>query len=335
MISLLLTPDFLLARTAHCHPMDPVIPSLHHVTATVDGAQDDLDFYARLLGLRLVKKTVNFDNHNVYHFYYGDERGTPGTVWTTFPYRGQGVPVGQKGAGQITTTSFSVPIGTLEFWKGRLRERGVGAEDAPPRFGEESIVCLDPSGLVVELVANDRDTRTPWATNEVGTQDAIRGLHSVTMAIRSPDETVQLLRDVLGFQLVNEERDRLRLGVAGDDAPGKTLEIVRAPEAPTARNGLGTVHHVALAIANEEEQLRMRRELLRVGLQVTEVRDRQYFRSIYFRVPGGVLFEIATIQPGFTVDETLPCLGLDLKLPQWEEPRRATIEAALPEVHVD
>ena len=311
--------------------MDQLIRGLHHVTATADDAQEDLDCYRSLLGLRLVKKTVNFDNHNVYHFYYGNEQGEPGTIWTTFPYRGWGVPVGKKGAGQITATSFSVPAASLDTWKRRLRAAGLAVTDGAPRFGEASLSFGDPSGLVIELVGTDRDDRTPRVTQGVDAATAIRGLHSVTLTIRSPARTLALLTDVLGFEVVGEEASRTRLAVNGD-APGRTLEIVHAPDAPPAVNGLGTVHHVALAISDAEEQLRMRAELIRLGLQVTEVRDRQYFQSIYFREPGGVLFEIATVPPGFTVDETLPCLGQDLKLPPWEEPHRAEIERRLPTV---
>ena len=311
--------------------MEKLIRGLHHVTATADGAQEDLDCYGGLLGLRLVKQTVNFDNHNVYHFYYGNEQGEPGTIWTTFPYRGWGVPVGTKGAGQITTTSFSVPAVALDYWKQRLHGAGLAVTDVAPRFGEPALSFGDPSGLVIELVGTKRDDRAPWVTKEVDAASAIRGLHSVTLTIRSPARTLALLTEVLGFAVVGEEASRTRLAVNGD-APGRTLEIVHAPDAPPAMNGLGTVHHVAFAISDAEEQLRMRAELIRLGLQVTEVRDRQYFRSIYFREPGGVLFEIATVPPGFTFDETLPCLGQDLKLPPWEEPHRAEIEARLPRV---
>jgi glyoxalase family protein len=165
------------------------ILGLHHVTATVDDAQADLDFCLDGLGLRLVKKTVNFDNHDVYHFYYGTERGLPGTIWTTFPYGTKGVRVGAKGAGQVVTTSFSVPGASLGFWRARLLERGVEAHDVEPRFGEESIRIADPSGLVFELVASDRDGRSPWTGNGVGAPAAIRGLHSVTMVVRSPART--------------------------------------------------------------------------------------------------------------------------------------------------
>ena len=311
--------------------MEKLIRGLHHVTATADDAQEDLDTYGALLGMRLVKKTVNFDNHNVYHFYYGNEQGEPGTIWTTFPYRGWGVPVGTKGAGQITATSFSVPAGSLDSWKQRLRGAGLAVTDVAPRFGEAAVSFGDPSGLVIELVGTDRDDRTPRATSQVDAASAIRGLHSVTLTIRSPARTLALLTDVLGFDIVGEEASRTRLAVNGD-APGRTLEIVHAPDAPPAINGLGTVHHVAFAISDADQQLRMRAELIRLGLQVTEVRDRQYFQSIYFREPGGVLYEIATVPPGFTVDETLPCLGQDLKLPPWEEPHRAEIERRLPQV---
>jgi glyoxalase family protein len=301
------------------------ILGLHHVTATVDDAQQDLDFCVEALGLRLVKKTVNFDNHHVYHFYYGNELGAPGTLWTTFPYKGHGVPVGKNGAGQITVAAFSVPAGSLEFWNVRLRQRGLEVQDVAPRFGEESILVIDPSGLAFELIANDRDARTPWTGGGVGAESAVRGLHSVTMVVRSPVKTLELMTGLLGYTIVNEAEGRIRVAVNGD-APGKTIEIVHAPGADAAMNGLGTVHHVAMAIADGDEQLRMRAELVRFGLHVTEVRDRCYFTSIYFREPGGVLFEVATVPPGFLIDEEAERLGQALQLPPWEEPYRAEIE---------
>lgn len=307
--------------------MDSLIQGLHHVTATVDAAQADLDFCIETLGLRLVKKTVNFDNHLVYHFYYGDERGTPGTIWTTFPYKGHGVPAGSTGAGQVTVTSFSVPTRSLDWWKARLQGRGVTVNDVPLRFGEQSIQFSDPSDLAIELVATDGDLRQPWA-RDVGADAAIRGLHSVTMTIASPAETIAFMKDLLGFEVIDELDGRTRLGVNGGE-PGKLVDIVHAPDAPRAKNGLGTVHHVAMAVPAADDQLRMREELLKWGAKVTEVRDRQYFQSIYFREPGGVLFEIATMRPGFEVDEPAAWLGRDLKLPPWEEPDRAPIEAGL------
>jgi glyoxalase family protein len=309
--------------------MTQLISGLHHVTATVDDARRDLDFYLDALGLRLVKKTVNFDNKRVYHFYYGDERGTPGTIWTTFPYRGHGVPPGRKGDGQIGVTSFSVPAGSLGWWRRRLEDRGVTVRDGEARFGLESLVFSDPSGLAIELVSTDRDGRAPWTGGAVGAEAAIRGLYGVTMVIANPAKTLELMTGLLGFTVVDEAEARLRLAVNGDQ-PGRTLEIYSPMDPLQGVNGLGTVHHVAMAIENEEDQLRLRGELVRMGLSVTEVLDRKYFRSIYFREPGGVLFEAATVRPGFTVDEELPCLGQDLQLPAEDEPRRAEIAAGLP-----
>ena len=305
----------------------PVL-GLHHVTATVDDAQDDLDFCLTTLGLRLVKKTVNFDNHFVYHFYYGDERGTPGTLWTTFPYKGRGVPAGNKGAGQVTVTSLSVPTGSFQFWRARLASRGVAVTDVEPRFDEPAIRFSDLSGLVFDLVATDHDDRAPWVSDGVDPDTAIRGLHSVTILVRDPMPTIDLMTRVLGFEAIGEHGRRIRLA-AGARGAGHFIDVAHDADAPPMVNGVGTVHHVAMAVASEEEQLQMRSRLLEYGCRVTEVRDRTYFKSIYFREPGGVLFEVATVGPGFTVDEPLGTLGRELKLPPWEEPHRAEIEAEL------
>jgi glyoxalase family protein len=307
------------------------ILGLHHVTATVDGAQDDLDFCAGVLGLRLVKKTVNFDNHHVYHFYYGDERGTPGTIWTTFPYAERGVPVGKKGAGQIVATSFSVPAGSLAAWRTRLAKFSIAVVDIEDRFGDAAIACSDPSGLEFELIACKHDGRTPWVSRDLDADMAIRGLHSVTMVVRSADATLGLMTKHLGYHVIKEQDNRIRVGVHGG-GPGKAIDIVVDPHAQTAVNGLGTVHHVAMAVATAEEQLQIRELLLRQGSHVTEVRDRCYFTSIYFREPGGVLFEVATTGPGFAIDEEPAHLGTALKLPPWEEPYRSTIEPGLAHV---
>ncbi|HUF36152.1 MAG TPA: ring-cleaving dioxygenase [Gemmatimonadales bacterium] len=308
-----------------------MILGLHHVTATVAGAQADLDFCRDTLGLRLVKKTVNFDNHHVYHFYYGDERGSPGTIWTTFPYAGMGVPAGRHGEGQITATALSVPGGSLEYWRARLEARGIAAEDAPPRFGEEALGFLDPSGLRMELVATRRDRRTPWIGAGMDAATAVRGLHGVTLTVADPEPSARLLTELLDFRVVGEAAGRMRLGV-GSGEPGLALDLAFGTGAGPARNGLGTVHHVALAVGSAEAQRGLREALLARGLQVTEVLDRQYFQSIYFREPGGILLEVATTSPGFTVDEPLDGLGRDLKLPPWEEPHRQGIEARLPPI---
>jgi glyoxalase family protein len=311
--------------------MEKLIRGLHHVTATVTDAQADLDFYAKLLGLRLVKKTVNFDNHKVFHFYYGNGTGTPSTLMTTFPYKGWGVPVGRQGAGQITVTSFSVPATSLPFWRSRLAAVNTPYREDTTPFGEAALVLVDPSGLRIRLVGAAADAREPWVTPDVGADVAIRGLHSVTLSIRRPAPSLAFLTEVLGFAVVNEAEGLTRVAV-GTELPGHLIEIADAADAPDGVNGLGTVHHVAFAVADADEQLRARAELLRMGCHVTEVRDRQYFTSIYFREPGGVLYEIATVGPGFMVDEAPSDLGQALKLPPWEEPRRAVIEAGLPPI---
>jgi glyoxalase family protein len=321
-------PAALVSTQASIVPMNGLILSLPHVTATVGDAQEDLDCYVKTLGLRLVKKTVNFDNHNVYHFYYGDERGTPNTLMTTFPYKGWGVPVGRHGAGQVTATSFSVPAGSLDAWRARLRERGVVTRDIGERFGDEVLAFDDPSGLVLELVATREDARPPWVAEGLTAATAVRGVDSAVLTIRSPGPTIQFLTDILGWEVVNEIEGRTRLAVNGDK-PGHRLDIIHAPDAPAGVNGVGTVHHVAMAVAGEAEQLEARAYLVRHGAHVTPVRDRQYFTSIYFREPGGVLYEIATIPPGFTLDEDLSALGTGLKLPPWEESSRPAIEGGL------
>lgn len=307
--------------------MAPNILGLHHVTATVDDAQADLDFCIGLLGMRLVKKTVNFDNHNVYHFYYGDEMGHPGTIWTTFPYKGYGVRVGAKGAGQVVTTVFSVPVGSLEFWRNRLTRAGVAFNELEALFDEPAIGFNDPSGLRFELVANDRDQRAPW-TQEVDAESAVRGIHSVQMMVRQAGPSVEFLAKALGWKVEGSAGNRTRVS-SGGNLPGHVIDVIEDNDAKTAVNGLGTVHHVAMAIATAEEQAALREDLARMGVGVTEVRDRCYFTSIYFREPGGVLFEVATMKPGFAVDEPVDSLGRDLKLPPWEEQYRDSIEKNL------
>jgi glyoxalase family protein len=224
-----------------------------------------------------------------------------------------------------------VPAGSLDQWKTRLRARGFTVTDVPPRFGEESVIVSDPSGLAMELIANNRDQRTPWRAG-VPAVSAVRGLHSVTMTVRALRPTTEFMADLLGFEVVNEMDGRTRVAVNGDE-PGKTIDIVHSAEIPPAVNGIGTVHHVAMAIADGDEQRRLRDEIVARGVQVTPVMDRQYFTSIYFREPGGVLFEVATLKPGFAIDEDVTELGRSLKLPPDAEADRNAIEQALPIVH--
>ncbi len=307
------------------------ILSLHHVTATSDQPQADVDFFAGALGLRLLKQTINFDNPFVYHLYYGDERGTPGTIWTTFPYHGHGVRRGLHGSGQITATAFSVPAASIDAWIAHLERSGSTVTRVDTRFGDDVVAMTDPSGLVIELVATDADARAPWLTAGIPASQAARGVHSLTMTVAAPDATLAFMTSVLGFEIVDSADRRTRLAIGGRGA-GHLVDVVHDDRAPVGVNGTGTVHHMAMAVATSDDQLRMRQEIAATGVPVTNVRDRQYFTSIYFREPGGVLFEIATSGPGFAIDEPIGELGQSLKLPPWEEANRGTIAAALPPI---
>ncbi|MFP3941752.1 MAG: ring-cleaving dioxygenase [Thermoanaerobaculia bacterium] len=311
--------------------MTAPIAGIHHVTAIATDPRRTLDFYTRVLGLRLVKRTVNFDDPGTYHLYFGDDLGRPGTVLTFFPW-----PLarrGIRGVGQATATAFSVPAGSLGFWQERLRGEGVAVEEPAERFGgEEGFAFQDPDGLKLELVAHEgADERPGWGRGPLPAEHAIRGFHSVTLSEQGYQATAELLTQVLGFRLVAEEGSRSRFE-AGDGGPGARVDVHCAPSAPFGRVAAGSVHHVAWRVADEEAQAAWRERLAARGLNVTPVLDRQYFRSIYFREPGGVLFEIATDRPGFTLDESPDALGEALKLPPWLEPRRAEIEDALPEL---
>ncbi|MEP6762858.1 MAG: VOC family protein [Gemmatimonadaceae bacterium] len=311
--------------------MTPPILGLHHVTATVTDAQEDLDFYIELLGMRLVKKTVNFDNHHVFHFYYGNERGQPGTIMTTFPYAGKGVRVGTIGAGQITTTSFSVLASALDFWQARFDQRRISYASETTPFGERALRITDPSGLQLRIVGSTSDSRVPWTRADISAEHAIRGIHGVALTVRDASISLPLLTEMMSGSIVGVQGNTTRVTI-GEHAPGNIVELVRDVNAPNAVNGLGTVHHAAFAIRDGAQQLEIHDELVKHGFHVTEVRDRQYFTSIYFREPSGVLYEIATLPPGFAVDEELSELGRALKLPPWEEQNRAEIEAGLPSV---
>ncbi|MEL6251497.1 MAG: ring-cleaving dioxygenase [Bacteroidota bacterium] len=308
------------------------IKGIHHVTATVNDAQEDFDFYTKLLGLRLVKKTVNFDNNKVYHFYYGTEVGAPGTIMTTFPYKDQGVRIGTIGTGQASITGFSVPMGSLNFWMDRLDRGGVDF-NAISKFDKHLIQFRDPSGLILELIENDEDERSAWQSRDISREFAIRGIFNVTLLIAEKQDTEDFLMHVFGFSKGETEGSITRF-IAKEGGAGQYVDIQEAVEGVRGKNGLGTVHHVAWRIETEEEQEKLREFLVdQLGMKVTEIKDRKYFRSIYFRIPGGVLFEVATIPPGFQVDEKMEELGEDLKLPDWEEGNRAEIEEALPKIN--
>jgi glyoxalase family protein len=309
--------------------MRPEILGIHHVTAIATVPQVNLDFYAGVLGLRLVKRTVNFDDPGTYHLYYGDGEGRPGTIMTFFPW-----PLarrGSRGSGQVTVTAFSVPEGSLGWWRERLAGEGVIADDPIARFDEEVMTLLDPDGLMLELVAHaGASDLPPWREGPVPEERSVRGLRGVTLAERQPEVTAELLVESLGLRPAGEWRQRQRFVAAGAAGAGARVDVLATPELGHGRISAGTVHHVALRAADEAQQLAWRERLLARGLEVTPVLDRQYFRSIYFREPGGVLFEIATDAPGFAADEPVASLGAELKLPPWLEPRRAELEATLP-----
>ncbi|MGE0297089.1 ring-cleaving dioxygenase [Pseudonocardia sp.] len=303
---------------------------LHHVTAIAGDPQRNVDFYTRVLGLRLVKKTVNFDAPDTYHLYYGDTAGNPSTLLTFFPW--EDVPAGRQGAGLTTATAFSVPGESLGWWQRRLAELGVDAAAPASRDGEEVLTLRDPDGLVIDLVAAPGDARSGWdGAAAVPAEHAVRGLHAVTLSEAALEPTQRMLADLLGMKLAAEEGDRTRFTMGAGD--GTAVDVL----ADVRRHGLqagGTVHHIAFRVPDRATQAAWRQQLLELGVPVTDIRDRQYFTSIYFREPGGVLFEIATDEPGFTVDEPLLELGRALKLPPWLEPSREQIEAALPALEV-
>jgi glyoxalase family protein len=308
------------------------ITGLHHVTAIAGDPQANVDFYVSVLGLRLVKRTVNFDDPTTYHLYYGDEVGQPGTILTFFPW--PGAPRGRRGTGQTTATAFAVPPGSLDWWMERLAGRGADFARIEERFGELVLPAQDADGLAIELVEQRGAAQRPfWTDGPVPLQRAIRGFHSVTLTEQGYERTAALLSGVMGFKPSGEERSRFRY-TSGRDAPGATIDVVCAPGLQAGRVAAGTVHHIAFRCATDEDQMAWRSRVAAAGMNVTPVLDRQYFRSIYFREPGGVLFEIATDPPGFTLDETPAALGTVLRLPPWLEGRRAHIEERLPRLRL-
>jgi glyoxalase family protein len=311
---------------------------IHHVTAIASDPQRTLDFYSGVLGLRLVKRTVNFDDPETYHFYFGDDVGHPGSILTFFPW--PGARRGRQGAGQVAVTSFAVAPGALGFWVQRFLHHGVAYEGPIKQAaaGGESQRVLsfkDPDGLLLELIAHPAAAeRSAWGEAPgIPLEHAIHGFHRVTLWIQRGEATEQVLVDTLGFRPISEEGGTRRFA-AGDGGPGMQVDVRSVGGFPEGVISAGTVHHVAWRAADDAAQLALRQQVVRAGLEPTPVIDRQYFHSVYFREPGGVLFEIATDPPGFTIDEPADQLGEHLMLPPMYQPQRAEIEAVLPPVHL-
>jgi len=300
---------------------------LHHVTAIAGAPQRNIDFYVKGLGLRLVKKTVNFDDPGTYHLYYGDDAGRPGSLLTFFPWTG--ISSGRPGSGQSTSTAFSVPAGSLGWWADHFRALGVDSTLASKSSDEERLSLRDPDGLQLDLVASSTvDPRNPWDSASVPAEYAVRGQHSSVLTVADPTGTVEVLTRDLGMRVLSETGDRIRVG-AGDGAAGNIVDIIADPKGQVGLTAGGSVHHIAFRVPDKTTQEKWRAELVDRGYGVTAILDRQYFTSIYFREPGGVLFEIATDTPGFDIDEPLLELGRSLKLPPWLEPSRDQIEHAV------
>src|ERR1700757_4648161 len=307
------------------------MPGIHHVTAIAGDPVKNLGFYTRDLGLRFVKKTVNFDEPSTYHFYYGDETGSPGTILTFFPWTN--APVGRRGVGETRQTAFRVPLRSIGYWTQRFIEKGILHQKLEKRFGQSVLPFTDQDGMALALVGvADAENEPGWSNGDIPSEHAIRGLQGVTLLLDNPQKTAAILTDVFGFREVAREGSVIRFAAAGD-AKGSVVDIYEAPGVPRGHRGRGSVHHIAFRAADDAQQAQMTEKLIRVhGRHPTEQKDRNYFRSIYFREPGGVLFEIATDIPGFAVDEPFETLGRALKLPKFLEPRRQEIEGMLPVV---
>jgi len=306
--------------------MNNLITGLHHLTAIATAPQANIDFYAGLLGLRLIKKTVNFDDPTAYHLYYGDAAGTPGSI-VTFFYWPDSRP-GRIGPGQSTAINLSVPRSALDYWQRRLERHAVPSERRT-RFDEELLRFSDPDGIPVELTAVDADGRAGWSGAGVPPESAVRGMHTAELTVSQTQPTEELLTRVMGYRLVRRDGNRARFETT-PTGPGHTIDLIVDAATPRGTGGAGTIHHLAFRVATDDAQIEMQARLGRAGYRVSEVRDRNYFRSIYYREPGGILFEVATDIPGFTVDEPLESLGTALKLPPQFESARGDIAARLP-----
>lgn len=306
------------------------IQGLHHITAVASDPQANINFYHQVLGQRLIKKTVNFDDPGTYHFYFGDETGTPGTILTFFPW--PHMRRGERGNGETTAVAYTIAPESLGYWQERLTAHGVVAGEVQTRLGTAVLPFHDPDGMPLELIASGEQGRfQPWADGPVPAAYMLRGFHGVTLWLGDVEPTAAVLTEQMGYTLMGQEDGRFRFRGASADG-GLYVDILHRPGQRRGRFGAGSVHHIAFRTVDDAEQLEYQNKLRQSGLQVTAVQDRQYFHSIYFREPGGVLFEIATDAPGFLLDESVAELGSQLKLPPWFEPHRQEIEGVLPPV---
>jgi glyoxalase family protein len=312
--------------------MSKEILGVHHLTAICGDPQRNVGFYAGLLGLRLVKKTVNFDDPQTYHLYYGNGIGTPGTILTFFPW--PGAAPGRLGNGQVTATAFAIPAGAISFWTDRLSKAGVVFDGPAKRFGEDVLSFSDPDGMRIELIGSVTvNPERAYREGSIPLEYAIHGFHGATLSEEGFQKTSSLLTQTLGYSLAGQEESRFRF-VLGSGEPGTTVDVLVAPDEPTGRVAVGTVHHIAWRTADDAQQAAWLKELTKLGYNASPVMDRKYFHSIYFREPGGILFEIATDVPGFMVDEPVEELGSKLVLPPWLEKMRSRIEAVLPPIQI-
>ncbi|MEO5996105.1 MAG: ring-cleaving dioxygenase [Chitinophagaceae bacterium] len=310
--------------------MDNQILGLHHITAIAGNAKRNFGFYTNVLGLRLVKKTVNYDDPGTYHFYFGDEVGTPGSILTFFPW--EGIATGKTGTGMATDIGYSVPQGSLEFWTDRFKQFNVKQEAITEIFGEQLLPFQDPDGLKINLVVSKQeDNRKPWETTEVTSAVATKGFHSIVLTLKNIKATAEILTDIFGYRLLEQEGNRYRF-ITDAMKNASIVDLIESPNEAPGINSAGTNHHVAFRVKDEATQMAFREQIVSRGLGITPKIDRDYFYSLYFREPGGVLFEIATDNPGFTIDEPVAELGSTLRLPKQYESSRARIEKVLPKL---
>jgi glyoxalase family protein len=303
------------------------IKGLHHVTAIASDPQQNVDFYRNVLGQRLVKRTVNFDAPDTYHFYFADEIGNPGSILTFFAW--PNMRRGVRGNGETNSVAYNVPVGSLGFWQEHLKRNGITPQPVEKRFGENVLPFQDPDGMGVELVetANLPEIQF-WAEGPIPQEYALHGFHSVTLWLEENQSTAELLTAQMGYQAMAQEENRHRF-TSGENAPGHFIDLVEGPDKVPTRFGVGSIHHIAFRVPDDEQQLRYQSLIRSAGFNVTDVLDRSYFHSIYFREHGGVLFEIATDTPGFATDEPVNALGETLQLPKWYESNRPAIEESL------